>query len=186
MGQQAGEPAPLVRVSAALDVLEQQPQIRPRIDEKQDRQPVPFVGGQRLDRRGHRDRADDGELFGRAAGLGLDPDRHAVRAPGFAGRHLCPSRNVRGHAGRVETRSANRAPRRIPIDSATWFAETISSVFGSTTISGTCMVLSRFCFSPSARAARSASRSALRRLTSKPVSSSASTAPSSATGAARK
>ena len=69
----------------------------------------------------------------------------------------------------------------MPIDSAAWFAETISSVLGSTTISGTCIVLSRFCFSPSARAARSASRSALRRFTSKPASRMTSTTPSSAT-----
>jgi hypothetical protein len=55
------------------------------------------------------------------------------------------------------------------------------SVFGSTTINGTCMVLRRFCFSSSARRAFRSSRSTRRRFTSNPASSSASMTPSSVT-----
>ena len=46
-----------------------------------------LVGVERLDWRGHGDRADDGELGGRTARVG-DADRHAVGAAGFAGCDL--------------------------------------------------------------------------------------------------
>ena len=79
--QQAGEPPALVAMRALVDVLGEQRQIRLRIEQEQDAEPVAFVGRERLDRRRHRDRSDDRVALVERALLVAHADRHAVGAP---------------------------------------------------------------------------------------------------------
>ncbi len=146
----ARSPASLRRSSSRVALVKsavKQRQVRLRLDEEEDAEAVALVGVQGLDRGGDGDRADDGVALLQVAVLAAHPHRHAVGPARLGPRDLHPlvvgaGPRVRGRRGR---RSASLLRR--PRFSAAWLPKTTSSVFGSTTMSGTCMVLSRFCFS---------------------------------------
>ena len=153
MREQTGEAAALVAARARFEVIGEQREIGVGFEQEQHAEPMAFVGGERVDRRGHGDRSDDG-VARRRGGRARRARRRARRTRGAARRSpsaSARSARARGRRARRDRRSA--PPARMPIASAARLAETIASVFGSTTTSGTCIVLSRFCFSASARSA---------------------------------